>query len=339
MDRDSKRTPSLCSVAAALLTVIIAAACGDNGTTPPDLGDLTAFWAHSSTVIADGCGSSVGETNTDNIILIQCGNTVNIIARDGLWGNAVILNNQLTLTGNEIRTDEEECRSTRASTGLMTGSSSRLEGAFTTTVTYDPATCGVIPACTMESSVVLWSPIPYRSSCIGRDEFGNPSASEYVLPYPVGEAYKLNNSYCVPAGGHREQQAYDFLIPVGGPVVASRAGVVRKVKDDSPDDGQGTDHNHVMIEHADGTVGFYAHLQQGSAAVAVGESVEAGEIIANSGHSGTPDVAHLHFGVYDGYPPIEGQDQAINFRNADGPLDCRGGLVNGAVYTALNLTP
>jgi murein DD-endopeptidase MepM/ murein hydrolase activator NlpD len=152
----------------------------------------------------------------------------------------------------------------------------------------------------------------------------------------VGESYKLNNSYCVPAGGHREQQAYDFLIPVGEPVVAARSGIVRVVKDDSPDDGQGTDHNHIMIEHEDGTAAFYVHLQQGSSLVAVGETVEAGQTIANAGHSGTPDVVHLHFGVYDSYPPTEGQDRAVNFRNAEGPLDCRGGLVNGAMYTARN---
>jgi murein DD-endopeptidase MepM/ murein hydrolase activator NlpD len=62
-----------------------------------------------------------------------------------------------------------------------------------------------------------------------------------------GESYRLNNSYCVPAGGHREQQAYDFLIPIDDPVVAARDGVVRQIKEDSPDDGQGTDHNHVFI--------------------------------------------------------------------------------------------
>jgi murein DD-endopeptidase MepM/ murein hydrolase activator NlpD len=144
----------------------------------------------------------------------------------------------------------------------------------------------------------------------------------------------LNNSYCVPTGGHREQQAYDFLIPIGDPVVAARAGVVRQVKDDSPDDGQGTDHNHVMVEHADGTVGFYAHLKQGGVLVQVGETVAAGQTIALAGHSGTPDVVHLHFGVYSSYPPVEGDDRAVNFRNMDGPVDCRGGLVNGAAYAA-----
>jgi hypothetical protein len=31
---------------------------------------------------------------------------------------------------------------------------------------------------------------------------------------------------------------------------------------------------------------------------------------------------------------MEGDDRAVNFRNMDGPVDCRGGLVNGAAYTA-----
>ena len=110
--------------------------------------------------------------------------------------------------------------------------------------------------------------------------------------------------------------------------------IVRQVKEDSPDDGQGTDHNHVMVEHEDGTVAFYAHLMQNGVLVDVGERVEQGQVLALAGHSGTPDVVHLPFGVYDGWPPTERSDRAVNFRNAGGPLDCKGGLVNGATYTA-----
>jgi murein DD-endopeptidase MepM/ murein hydrolase activator NlpD len=89
-----------------------------------------------------------------------------------------------------------------------------------------------------------------------------------------------------------------------------------------------------VIEHDDGTSGFYAHLKQSSAQVMVGESVTAGQVIALAGHSGTPDVPHLHFGVYATYPGVEGNDVAVNFRNTAGPVDCRGGLVWGATYTA-----
>jgi hypothetical protein len=319
---------------APLLTLLTVSGCGDDGTEPSVLGDLTAVWRLSTTVTADGCGSAAGATSSDNIILIQCGNEVSVISGPGLWGSAAVVSESLAFTGTEVQTDEVGCRSTHRSTGTLTGTSGQLAGAFKTNVTYDPGTCGVQPACTVETSVLLRSPTPYRSSCIDRDQFGNPAASEYVLPYSVGEAYVISNSYCIPTGGHREQQAYDFLIPIGDPVVAARGGVVRTVKDDSPDNGLGSDHNHIMIEHLDGTVGFYAHLQQGSSLVAVGNMVEAGQLIANSGHSGTTDVPHLHFGVYSGYPPSEGSDRAVNFQNATGPLDCRGGLVNGAKYTA-----
>jgi hypothetical protein len=138
----------------------------------------------------------------------------------------------------------------------------------------------------------------------------------------------------VTDGGHRAQQAYDFIIPVGDTVLAARGGIVRKVKQDSPDDGRGTDHNHVMLEHDDGTVAFYAHLKHDGALVDVGDTVTQGQALALAGHSGTTDIVHLHFGVYDAWPPAEGSDRAVNFRNAQGPLDCRGGLVDGATYTA-----
>jgi hypothetical protein len=39
-------------------------------------------------------------------------------------------------------------------------------------------------------------------------------------------------------------------------------------------------------------------------------------------------------GVGARYPTVEGKDLAVNFRNMDGPVDCRGGLVNGATYLA-----
>lgn len=52
----------------------------------------------------------------------------------------------------------------------------------------------------------------------------------------------------------------------------------------------------------------------------------------NSGYSGEP---HLHFGVYEDYPPVDGYDLPVNFRNADGSIDERGGLIRGEVYTAL----
>lgn len=323
---------------AILLGFVATTSCGgddDGGTTqPPDPLELTAVWQISSTVTSNTCGLPDGSTTSDRIILMQCGSAASVIAGPGLWGTATISGQDVSITGTEVQTDDTGCGTTHRSTGTASGTSALLEGSLTTNVTYDQVSCGPTEACSVETDLRLSSPTAYLSSCLNRDEFGDPAQSEYILPWPAGQSYVISNSYCLPTGGHRLQQAYDFLIPIDDPVIAARGGVVRQVKQDSPDDGRGSDHNHVMIEHADGTVGFYAHLKQDGVLVEVGENVEAGQTIALAGHSGTTDVVHLHFGVYDDWPPVEGNDRAVNFRNMDGPLDCRGGLVNGAEYTA-----
>jgi murein DD-endopeptidase MepM/ murein hydrolase activator NlpD len=173
-------------------------------------------------------------------------------------------------------------------------------------------------------------------ACLARAVFGDPSDSPYILPYRVGESYSLMQSYCGPYSHSRDNQlAYDFLLPFGAAVVAARAGIVRVVVDTwRDDDVVGAHNNHMFIEHEDGTTAMYAHLVQHSAAVQVNQSVVAGQFIALSGTSGT-SIPHLHFGVYRTWPNRSGDDVAVNFRNADGALDARGGLQTGVSYLAL----
>lgn len=174
------------------------------------------------------------------------------------------------------------------------------------------------------------------SPCLVRAEFGDPGESPYVLPWKVGKEYYLSQSYCFSEGGHRLQLAYDFDLPVGTDVLAARAGVVKRIKQDSPDDGQGYgEHNYVFIQHDDGSVAFYAHLMQNGVPVEVGDEVAAGDVIASAGNSGLSGHPHLHFGVYQGWPPEEGRYVPVNFRNAAGQHDSRGGLVSWRLYEAL----
>lgn len=181
----------------------------------------------------------------------------------------------------------------------------------TTTTTRAPAPVGVDP----------------DSPCLARAEFGDPALSDYVLPYPVGGDYYVAQSYCTSDSSHANQLAYDFSIPIGEVIVAARSGVVVDLREDSPDDGRGYgEHNFVMILHDDGTVGFYAYLQQDQVMVEIGDEVEASQPIALSGNSGQTGEAHLHFGVYRHWPPSEGAGVPVDFRNAAGPLDARGGL-------------
>jgi murein DD-endopeptidase MepM/ murein hydrolase activator NlpD len=175
--------------------------------------------------------------------------------------------------------------------------------------------------------------------CLERAVFGDRFQSPYVLPYPVGESYRLIQGYCYPYGGHRNQLAYDFETSIGTAVLAARAGVVREIYGDLPDHGcqpEAGQHNHVMIQHEDGTVAFYAHLKQHSIVVEVGQRVFQAQPIAQSGNSGnTQGHPHLHFGVYQGWPAREGFDVPVNFSNAEGAHDQRGGLRPGGYFKAL----
>jgi murein DD-endopeptidase MepM/ murein hydrolase activator NlpD len=143
-------------------------------------------------------------------------------------------------------------------------------------------------------------------------------------------------TYCGPfTHGRDNQLAYDFWMPIGEELVAARAGVVREVIDRYEDQNLNwREFNLIHIEHADGSTAFYAHLMQDSAVVEVGDQVMAGELIARSGETGT-SVPHLHFGVYRTWPWRQNDDLPINFRNAQGPLDARGGLQVDVTYLAL----
>lgn len=201
-----------------------------------------------------------------------------------------------------------------------------------------PSTAAALPSATAAALTTTPAPTapPWATSpgCLGRANFIDPADSPYILPYPAGRSYRVSQSYCNASGSHHDQLAYDFDMPAGDPVTAARAGVVVEAWDGHPDDGQGH-HNYVFIKHDDGTVAFYAHLMQGSVTVKIGEHVEAGQRIAASGHSGTTGGPHLHFGVYASWPPREGHDVPVTFRNAEGRLYASGALIAGQAYRAL----
>ena len=181
-----------------------------------------------------------------------------------------------------------------------------------------------------------------NASCLERANFGDPTQSAYVLPYPVGDASEVLASYC-SSFTYPENIGIDFDLAQGANVVAARRGTVIEVVDRFEDAGEILGQsNRILIEHPNGSMAFYLHLAEGSAAVQVGESVQQGQLLAEVGGSGAP-FPHLHFSVFAtsrlessiaGY--LERDDSLpINFRNSDGPLDSRGGLIAGQQYQAL----
>jgi hypothetical protein len=59
------------------------------------------------------------------------------------------------------------------------------------------------------------------------------------------------------------------------------------------------DGNHIILDLGNGGYVLYAHLQPGSVAVNVGETVQRGQVIARVGNSGNTSEPHLHLHVMD----------------------------------------
>lgn len=166
--------------------------------------------------------------------------------------------------------------------------------------------------------------------------FGAWTASQYVLPYPVGVEYLVLQGNCQPSGwSHRGywRHGYDFDMPIGSLVTAARDGVVILV-DEEAEDGDRERTNQVVIRHADGSVALYSHLTRDGALVEEGQSVAAGQPIALSGNTGPTSVRHLHFSVHacETVPSPTCPTLATNFSNTTANPD---GLQSGVVYPAL----
>jgi murein DD-endopeptidase MepM/ murein hydrolase activator NlpD len=93
--------------------------------------------------------------------------------------------------------------------------------------------------------------------------------------------------------------SYDFVLPVGEKLIATRGGQVLDLVESFSTTSNGSEEtNYVVIRHDDGSISVYLHLSQDRVLVKVGERVSQGQPIAVSGNSGyTAGFAHLHYHV------------------------------------------
>jgi len=179
---------------------------------------------------------------------------------------------------------------------------------------------------------------PIDTSCQNTASYPDQASSEYILPWAIGQTYKVGQGNCTQfshATKNNQQFAYDFFMPIGTSIHAARRGTVAAVGEDFSD-GTGItgQENFIFIEHDDGSIGRYAHLTQQGALFEVGENVEQGDAIALSGNSGASTAPHLHFDVHDGNCPILSIDcnpLEVTFRNTAAHPN---GLIEGVSYTA-----
>jgi murein DD-endopeptidase MepM/ murein hydrolase activator NlpD len=116
----------------------------------------------------------------------------------------------------------------------------------------------------------------------------------------------LQNGQPFAGDGSRNEDWFGYGAEVtaaaAGTVVAVRDGLAEETPNMPPvhvDEAADFGGNHVMVEIAPGVWAFYAHLQPGSVAVAVGDEVAVGDPIGLLGNSGNSTAPHLHFGLLD----------------------------------------
>jgi hypothetical protein len=329
------KTFRILSLLILITALLFSFGCEDKETNVPEQNvDLTGSWELTSTVTSNTCGLQNGETLEEVIYIEDSNGALSITTFSGDWGSGAVNGQNLSFNGSDYM-DDLGCYAAIETDGQGLISGNQISGTFTMTVNFDPDSCDEsYNDCSISCSYTMAR--VEEISCLGRAVFGNPEYSDFTLPYPIGKSYTVIQSYCWQTGGHRNQLSYDFDTAIGDTIVAARGGVVREIREDSPDNGQGEgEHNYIFIQHIDETVAFYAHLMQNNVFVEPGDTVYVGQLIALSGNSGLSSGPHLHFGVYQNYHPVEGEDVPVNFSNTNGPLDERGGLIMGEVYEAL----
>ncbi|MGO2111433.1 MAG: M23 family metallopeptidase [Pseudoclavibacter sp.] len=112
------------------------------------------------------------------------------------------------------------------------------------------------------------------------------AAPTFEHPYPTGA---MNEGYGTRGGAH------NGIDMVGGgcgaDLVAVTGGTVTFAGE------QGSYGNHVELDLGDGTTISYSHIQPGGIQVAVGQEVQAGDIVGLVGTTGRSTGCHLHFEV------------------------------------------
>ena len=128
-----------------------------------------------------------------------------------------------------------------------------------------------------------------------------PAEVDYYPPFPLGLQFMISQGFDNNQTHNKppNQYAVDIVMPIGTPILASRAGKVIDMEDDFHGAGQSDRYlarsNQIRVLHSDGTMAVYAHLQPNSLNVRPGSSVSKGQWIASSGNTGYSSGPHLHF--------------------------------------------
>ena len=143
------------------------------------------------------------------------------------------------------------------------------------------------------------------------------AAERFAIDY-----VQLSADGTIATGDRSRPESYPYfgaaIYAVGdGPVVAVLDGLPEQVAGVSPvglplDQYAG---NHVVQDIGDGNFALYAHLKTGSVKVKPGDSLTAGQVIANLGNTGNTDAPHLHFHVMSTPDPLRSNGLPFVFKD------------------------
>lgn len=143
-----------------------------------------------------------------------------------------------------------------------------------------------------------------QSLRIPGDPHAIPDEVTYSLPIDENSRWELGQEFNGEYSHRDEQNRYavDFIVPIGTPVLAARAGVVMETIANYDTGGQNAKFyaaraNFIRILHDDGSMALYAHLKENGIFVSTGQRVGLGEPIGYSGNTGFSSGPHLHFAL------------------------------------------
>jgi murein DD-endopeptidase MepM/ murein hydrolase activator NlpD len=129
-------------------------------------------------------------------------------------------------------------------------------------------------------------------------------ATDWIKLGPDGLAFHGDSSVNANWYGH----GAEVIAVADAKVVATKDGIIENVPFSPtmavPITLETVGGNHVILDLCVGRYAFYAHLQQGSLKVRVGDRVRRGQSIGLLGNTGNSTAPHLHFHVTDGNSPL-----------------------------------
>lgn len=168
----------------------------------------------------------------------------------------------------------------------------KLRAASRTRTSQKPQTAGKIVA------LVTSGVITIAASLFGAAP-ANAVTGAMIVP-TTGTVSGYVGGYCGVPDEDQPHAGIDLFNAEGTSVVAAASGTVTSVGSD-PSYG-----NRIRIAHGAGYTTLYAHLKGGTFKVAVGQTVQQGQLLAEMGNTGDSTGPHLHFEVRKDEDPQDG---------------------------------